>query len=217
MNMMTRRGWMLALCAGMAMSWSVAVFAQAEAPAEAEVKLMTHGELAQLLVRKLGLFRLLPGNPTDLDCMMLLSQYKVYPSPTTSPTEQEPTPGWSLDSSAEVSLAQLAVLIVRALGLGDQVQGDKEDPQNWLNLLRDLEVPTDTIGAAVAQVRPLSSFPALQPLFEIVTDPITRRYLPDSQVFELFGTLSFPDLGATEVTVVEPEEEGPKPKPITPT
>jgi hypothetical protein len=201
----------------MAMSWSTAVFAQAGASADAEVKLMTHGELAQLLVRRLGLFRLLPGNPTDLDCMMLLSQYGIYPSPTTKATERDPTPGWSLDENAEVSLAQLAVLIVRALGLEDQVQGDKADPQNWLNLLRDLEVPTDTIGGAVAQVRPLSDFPVLQPLFEVITDPITRRYLPDSQVFLMFGTLTFPDLGAPAVKTTETKEEGKRPRPITPT
>ena len=123
----------------------------AQAPAQEQAaKLMTHGELAQLLVRKLGLYRFLPANPTDVECMILLAQNGIFPSPTLTPTEQDPSPGWSLDPSKEVSLADLAVVLVRALRLEGQVQGDKADPQNWLNVLKDVQVPTDTIGAGVA-------------------------------------------------------------------
>ncbi len=191
--------------------------APAPAPApsqEQAAKLMTHGELAQLLVRKLGLYRFLAANPTDVECMILLAQNGVFPSPTLTPTEQDPTPGWSLDPAKEVSLADLAVVLVRALRLEGQVQGDKADPQNWLNVLKEVQVPTDTIGAGVAALAPLGDALQALPLFQVTPEPLARRYIPESTAAAVINTIAFPDLGAQRPP---PPPAGPPPRPVTPT
>lgn len=186
-----------------------------EGPAQEQAaKLMTHGELAQLLVRKLGLYRFLAANPTDVECMILLAQNGVFPSPTLTPTEQNPTPGWSLDPSKEVSLADLAVVLVRSLRLEGQVQGDRADPQNWLNVLKDVQVPTDTIGAGVAALAPLGDALQALPLFQVTPEPLVRRYLPESTAAGLINTIAFPDVAAPRPP---PPPAGPPPRPVTPT
>jgi microcompartment protein CcmK/EutM len=179
---------------------------------ESKTRLMTHGELAQILVRKLGLYRLLPVNPTDMECMILLAQNGIFPSPTLKPTEQNPVPGWSLDPEREVTLADLAVLLVRALRLEGSVQGDPADPQNWLNVLKDVQVPTDSIGAGVAALVPLSDVVEARPIFQVTQDPIQRRYIPEPTTIQLLNTLVFPDLRPPTVPPA-----GPPPVPVTPT
>ncbi len=179
---------------------------------EAKAVLMTHGELAQILVRKLGLYRLLPVNPTDMECMILLAQNGIFPSPTLVPTEQNPVPGWSLDPDKEVTLAELAVVLVRALRLEGKVQGDPADPQNWLNVLKDVQVPTDSIGAGVAALVPLSDVVEARPIFQVTQDPIQRRYLPEPSAIQILNTIVFPDLRPPTVPPA-----GPPPVPVTPT
>ncbi len=179
-------------------------------------RLMTHGGLAQLLVRKLGLYRFLPANPTDLECMMWLSQNGVFPSPTLTPTEQNPTPGWSLDPDKEVTLAEFAVALVRSLRLEGNVQGDPADPQNWLNVLKEAQVPTDTIGAGVAAVTPLSDVtPGASP-FQLTRDPLYRRYVVESVAAGVVDTLVFPERPRV-VPPTPPPPAGPRPRPVTPT
>lgn len=190
----------------------------AEATAsEQAARLMTHGELAQLLVRKLGLYRFLPANPTDVECMILLAQNGVFPSPTLTPTEQDPTPGWSLDPAKEVSLADLAVVLVRALRLEGQVQGDRADPQNWLNVLKDVQVPTDTIGAGVAALAPLADALQALPLFDLTPEPLSRRYVPESTAAGVINTIAFPDVTAARRPRPPAPPAGPRPRPVTPT
>ncbi len=208
--------------AAMVVAWGGTVLAQNPAasppgqePAQEQAaKLMTHGELAQLLVRKLGLYRFLAANPTDVECMILLAQNGVFPSPTLTPTEQNPTPGWSLDPSKEVSLADLAVILVRSLRLEGQVQGDRADPQNWLNVLKDVQVPTDTIGAGVAALAPLGDALQALPLFQVTPEPLARRYVPESTAAGLINTIAFPDVATPRPP---PPPAGPPPRPVTPT
>ncbi len=181
-------------------------------PSDVQVpKLMTHGELAQLLVRKLGLYRVLPANPNDLDCMMVLAQNGIYPSATLKPTEQQPLAGWSLSGDTEVSQADLAIVLVRALGLVGEVQGDIADPKNWLDVLAKVEVPADTVGAGVAELKPLGEITTAIPIFQITGEPLVRRYIPESEILPLLDTVRFPD-----IPVQPGGEEGPKPKPVTP-
>lgn len=186
----------------------------AAAPAgDQKPNLMTQGELAQLLVKKLGLYRFLSANPSDLECIMLLSQNGIFPSPNLVPTEQNPTPGWNLDPSKEVSLADLAVILVRALRLEDRVQGDVADPQNWLNVLKDVQVPTDTVGAGVASLMPLADALIGLPFQQMTQDPINKQYVPESTGSGVINTIAFPD-----VTGGKPAApEGKPPTPITPT
>lgn len=190
--------------------------AETETPSDVQVpKLMTHGELAQLLVRKLGLYRVLPANPNDLDCMMVLAQNGIYPSATLTSTEQQPLAGWSLGGDTEVSQADLAIVLVRALGLVGDVQGDVADPKNWLDVLAKVEVPADTVGAGVAELKPLGEITTSIPIFQITGEPLVRRYIPESDILPMLDTVRFPDVG-----VIQPPptvgEQGPKPKPVTP-
>ncbi|MCX7818179.1 MAG: hypothetical protein N2652_03065 [Kiritimatiellae bacterium] len=216
-------GWLVVAAAVAAFRWETSAqnppaSPPAQAPAQAAAqepapKLLTHGELAQLLVRKLGLYRFVAANPTDVECMILLAQNGVFPSPTLTPTEQNPAPGWSLDPAKEVSLADLAVVLVRALRLEGQVEGDKGDPQNWLKVLKDVQVPTDTVGAGLAALSPLADALQALPLFSVTPEPLARRYLPESTAAALINTIAFPDVAGPR-RVPPP---GPPPRPVTPT
>ncbi len=182
--------------------------------AEGEAEMMSQGELAQLLVKKLGLLPYLPPNPSDLECVMILSQNGIFPSPTLVPTEQNPTPGWNLNPETKVTLAELAVLLVRALGLEASVQGDKADAQNWLNVLQGVNVPTDTVEGGVQALIPLSA--ALQNITagRSSINPLAKVYIPDSTGSGLLNTVVFPNIGTDRAP---PAPEGRPPVPLTPT
>lgn len=175
--------------------------------------MLTQGEFAQLLVKKLGLLGLLPPNPSDMQCMMILSQNGIFPSPTLQPTEQNPTPGWNLDPDVRVTLADVAVTLVRALGLEDTVQGDKADPQNWLNALQAVSVPTDTVQGGVQTVTPLSSQLLSIAAAQTSGDPLASVYVPSTSGSGLINTITFPDIPSA---VQELQDEG-MPGAMTPT
>ena len=210
-------GWVLAGVILAGVGGVAPVRAQAVAEADAPPALMTQGELAQLMVKKLGLFRQLPASPSDFECIMVLSQNGIFPSPTLMPTEQNPAPGWNLTGDAEVTLADLAVVLVRALGLVEEVEGDVADPQNWVNVLKNLQVPHESIGAGVAQMRPLDQVLVGTPIFQLSPDPLTKRLISESDTNDLFNIIQLPVIGATLPPSRRPREEGPVPKPATPT
>ncbi|MBU4461396.1 MAG: hypothetical protein KJ579_12570 [Verrucomicrobia bacterium] len=189
------------------------VVAAADAAPAGQDERMSQGELAQLLVRKLGLLRFLPPNPSDLECIMILSQNGVFPSPNLAPTEQNPTPGWNADPSVQVTLADLAVVLVRAMRLEETVQGDKNDPQNWLNALQAVNVPTDTVEGGVQVLRPLATL--LQNIAQRSTsgDPLVLTYIPESSGGGLLNTITFPDIKDAKQDL---KDEG-MPVPTTPT
>ena len=209
-------------CVGAALAWAPVSLAAANAtrdanivtnvPDASKIHLMSHGELAELLVRKLGLFRLMPANSTALDCMMILSQQGIFPSPSLKPTEQNPTPGWNLDVQSEVSLGDLSVLIVRSLGLESKVQGDHNDPQNWINVLNEIQVPIDSIGAAVGTTQPLGRLLVNLPIFSVTEDPIVKRFIPLDTTTGVINSLVTPNVGGQ----MPPAEAGPTPTPATP-
>lgn len=200
------------LCAAVFAAPTVVAAADAAAPAGQEEK-MSQGELAQLLVRKLGLLRFLSPNPSDLECIMILSQNGIFPSPNLTPTEQNPTPGWNADPSVQVTLADLAVVLVRAMRLEGTVQGDKNDPQNWLNALQAVNVPTDTVEGGVRVLKPLATL--LQNIAQRSTssDPLVLTYIPESSGGGLLNTITFPDIKSAKADL---KDEG-QPAPMTPT
>ncbi|MBM4154768.1 MAG: hypothetical protein FJ221_07025 [Lentisphaerae bacterium] len=201
---------MTLLCAAMFAVPTVTVAAEGD---DGEADQMNQGQLALLLVEKLGLLSFLPPNPSAMECMMILSQNGIFPSPTLGPTEQNPTPGWSLDPSTKVTMADLAVVLVRALGLEETVQGDKADPQNWMNALQSVNVPTDTVEGGVQTLIPLSA--ALQNISAGSTsgNPLSSVFIPSSSGSGLLNGLTFPDV---ESSLNELQDEG-RPIPLTPT
>ncbi len=189
------------------------IFSVAAAPVafgqqEGEGAKFTQGDLAQLLVRKLGLSRQMPASPTNFECIVMLSQNGIWPSPTLKPTDANPTPGW--DEEAEVTAEDMAVILVRALGLVDKVEGDVADIANWINVLKNVEVEYTPEGGALNVVRPLlDQVPIARALFQLTPDPLTKRYIPESVITEVLG-LIFDSLPGPI------SEEGAKPKPVTP-
>jgi hypothetical protein len=178
------------------------------APAEQAPKLMTQGELAQLLVKKLGLYRIVPANPSDLECIGALVANGIFPSATLSGKGN----GWN--STAEVAPMDVVRLLVRALGLSGQIQ-DPANDQQWMDVLKTAEVSTETVGAGVSALRPFSEILTAVPLFQVTQDPLDKRYIPESDILNLFGSISFPVQSTIPVT--EEKEEVKKPKPATPT
>lgn len=170
---------------------------------------LTQGKVAQMLVKQLGLWKQLPANPTDFQCIEILTANGIYPSPTLTPSEANPAPGWDLSGDTAITADQLVVLLVRALGLVDKVEGDIADIQNWINALRNYNVPAEE--ASVELVKPLDQVLVGHPIFQITSDPLTKRFIPEPLVVQLIGTIF-----VEPQTLPTAPEEGPKPPPATP-
>ena len=91
---------------------------------EERAKLVTEGEMAQWLVRVLGLARFLPAAPTDLECFQILMQNNIAPAD-----------GWKQDRT--VTMGNLARVIVQALGKQAEVQNPEKD-ESWVNYLKSI-------------------------------------------------------------------------------
>ena len=204
--MKTIWSWCLAAVVATGMGMATPAIAQ-EGAEVAQDKTITHAQFARLLVERLGLLRVLPANPSAFECMMILAQNGIFPSPTLTPTEQNPAPGWSLDPEAKVSYADLAVVLVRAMGLADKVEGDKADVQNWVNVLKNLQIPYESATAGLSALKPLEQVLTALPLFQMSPDPLNQRFVQEPEGLQLLGVLTFPDLN-----VAPPA----KPKPVTP-
>ena len=102
---------------------------------------VTHPQLAELLVRALALVRFLPNAASSQQMFNILMQNGIAP--------QE---GWKLD--AVVTKADLARVIVQALRMEDEVE-NPNDPQAWINLLKELGISIDRLSEAIQAVEAL--------------------------------------------------------------
>lgn len=164
--------------------------------AEEKAKLVTEGELAQWLVRVLGLARFLPAAPTDLECFQILMQNNIAPAD-----------GWKQDRT--VLSGNLARIIVQALGKQAEVQ-NPEDDQSWVNYLKGIGIEFGTIGEAIENLEPLPQ-PVGPEAIVTSTDPLgklSRINPPDDQ--QIGADLS--TLGRIFSRVQQP----PGPPPMTP-
>jgi hypothetical protein len=98
---------------------------------EAEGLGMTHKELAQAIVRALGLQNDLPATATEADYAIYLQGKGVAP-----------LRGWIL--SAEVTTEDLAVVAVEALGLAGDVE-DPEDADSYMAVLDERDISLATV------------------------------------------------------------------------
>jgi len=122
---------------------------------------VTQGQLARLLVQALGLSRFLPANPTAQQCFGILLDNSIMPEK-----------GWDADEI--VNKQDLARVIVQAL----KKQGDIEnpdDPKEWIDYLKGIGVPIDTIGETVYYVDPLAE-PIAPNVVHASTDPLNKRH-----------------------------------------
>ncbi len=143
--------------------------AAAEASVSERAKLVDEGELAQWLVRVLGLSRFLSAAPTDLECFQILMQNGIAPSD-----------GWKQDKV--VTMGNLARVIVQSLGRQAEVSNPEND-QSWVNFLKELGIDFGTIGEAVENLEPLPQ-PVGPEAIVTSTDPLSKLQRinpPDNQ------------------------------------
>ncbi len=155
----------------------------AEAP-----KTVTQAELAKILVNITGLHRFAAPNATDPELFELLSRNGI-----------SPVDGWK--AGEVVTKGVLARVVVQAMKLEDQIE-DKEDPNAYVELLKSLGIPIDSVGQAIAQVESLPNPDAISPDFGGTTDPLlTPRRIPEPD--SLHGGALMLDPNSFAVTVAE--------------
>ncbi len=103
---------------------------------------VTHPQLAELLVKALGLVRFLPTAPSSQQMFDLLMQNGISPEK-----------GWLLD--AVVTKADLSRVIVQALRKEDAVE-NPNDPQSWIDALKTMGISLDRLSQTIqsAEVLP---------------------------------------------------------------
>ena len=102
---------------------------------------VTHPQLADTLVKALGLVRFLPNAPTAQQEFDVLMQNGISPEK-----------GWILD--AVVTKADLSRVIVQALRKEDDVE-NPNDPQSWINVLKESGISLDRLSETVQSIEVL--------------------------------------------------------------
>ncbi len=120
---------------------------------------VTQSELAQLLIRVLGLARFLPAAPTDLQCYAILLANSI------SPKE-----GW--DATKVVTKQDLARVIVQAMKKQSEIK-DPDNPQEWMDYLKSIGVPLEAVGETVSYVDPLAE-PVAPRVVAARVDPLAK-------------------------------------------
>ena len=152
-----------------------ATLAQSKAKAKSESKKaeasqpVTHPQLAERLVKALGLARFLPAAPTAQQTFDVLMQNGISPQD-----------GWKLD--AVVTKADLARVIVQALRKEDAVE-NPNDPQSWLNALKELGISLDRLSETIQSVEVLPEGMGQDVMLQS-TDPLvhTVRFTPSDSI-----------------------------------
>ncbi len=194
----------------LAMSIVVGVCAQdtgVAEPAKSEAsKPVTQGELAQMLVRVLGLYRYLPANPTDIECFAVLMVNEV-----------SPVDGWK--PGTEVNREDLARVVVLAMGEGKNVE-NPDDPASWVAYLQSLGVPIEAVGETVSELEPVPDFKSAE-FATLSSDPLkrdTKLGEPDDKQLQTdLGPVGYPVTYGELLLVlkgVDPNDQ--KPTPVTP-
>jgi hypothetical protein len=192
-----RKGLTLLCVAAVLMSVGQAV-AQEE---DSEAAPVTQAELASMMAKVLGLQRFIPPSPSPADFFFVLAQNGITP-----------LDGWKADEVVTVNT--LAVTVVQALKWTSEVE-DPNDAASYVSLLQTQGVPLDTVGAALAQLKPLD-LPVAPVVVAANVDPSTKR-----MIFNPVDELTFgadaavrANLVVEPITVVLPEVvAAPAPRP----
>ena len=102
---------------------------------------VTHAQLADLMVKALGLVRFLPAAPTSQQMFDVLMQNGISPEA-----------GWLLD--AVVTKADLARVLIQAMRKEDQVE-NPNDPQSWIDALKAAGISLDRLSETIQSVETL--------------------------------------------------------------
>lgn len=173
------------------------------ATTETAEDVVNQGELARMLVAKLGLARFLPANPSDQQCCAILLLNGVAP-----------LNGW--EATKAVDKGVLARVIVQAVGSSDMVE-NPDDPNSWIKVFEQLGFSFESPGAAVSSLEPKPTIPVATAVFTTSTDPLVRREIPipADEDRPFLGVLPRPNIIQVLETVVTPPPPR-KPKPVTP-
>lgn len=142
-----------------------------ETSAQEEAAPVTQAELASMMGKILGLQRFVPPTASPTDYFFVLAQNGIIP-----------LDGWKADEVVTVNT--LAVVVVQALGMVAEVE-DPNDPASYVSLLQVQGVPLDTVGAALAQLKPLD-LPVVPTVIAANVDPAQKR-----EVFNPVDELTF--------------------------
>ena len=132
---------------------------------------VTQPQLAELLVKALGLMRFLPAAPTTQQLFDILMQNGISPEN-----------GWLLD--AVVTKADLARVLILAMKAQGQVE-NPSDPQSWIDALKAMGISLDRLSETIQSVETLPE-PMGQDLALQSTDPLIHN-----QNFTPGGTIQY--------------------------
>ena len=104
-------------------------------------KVVLHQDLADILIKMLGLVRYLPNAPSTQQQFDLLMQNGILPEK-----------GW--EAGAVVTKADLARVLVQALQRTDDVE-NPNDPQSWIDALREMGISLDRLSESIQAVEVL--------------------------------------------------------------
>lgn len=125
-------------------------------------KALTYPQLADLLVKALGLNEYLPVGATTQQQFDILMQNGIAPAE-----------GWTLDEEAAVTKGDLARVLIEALQREDEVE-NPSDPQSWVDALAAMGISLASAGDALGTVEALPEIVA-QDIGFYSTDPMYSR------------------------------------------
>ncbi len=161
---------------------------------------VTHPQLAELLVKALGLIRFLPGAPSTQQMFDLLMQNGISPEK-----------GWLLD--AVVTKADLARVIVQALRKEDAVE-NPNDPQSWIDALKAMGISLDRLSETIQSAEVLPEGMGQDVTLQS-TDPLVYgvNFAPGSSI-QYTVDLNLVTRVFTEVQMINGEFNPPPPTPF---
>ena len=161
---------------------------------------VTHPQLAELLVKALGLIRFLPAAPTTQQMFDVLMQNGISPEK-----------GWLLD--AVVTKADLSRVIVQALRKEDAVE-NPNDPQSWIDALRAMGISLDRLSETIQSAEVLPEGMGQDVTLQS-TDPLVYgvNFAPGSSI-QYTVDLNLVTRVFTEIEMITGEFKPPTPTPF---
>jgi hypothetical protein len=129
---------------------------------------LTYSQLADLLVKALGLVEYLPNGASVQQQFDILMQNGIAPSG-----------GWTMDEEAPVTKGDLARVLVQALQREDEVE-NPDDPQSWVEALTAMGISLSAASEALGSVDALPEVVASDLGFTS-TDPLVADVRTDGQ------------------------------------
>lgn len=142
---------------------------------------LTYSQLANLLVKALGLVEYLPAGATTQQQFDILMQNGIAPAG-----------GWTMDAEAAVTKGDLARVLIEALEREDEVE-NPDDPQSWVDALAAMGISLNAASEALDSVEVLPNVVA-QDIGFYTTDPIWADTRPhDLSIHELITVITQPE------------------------